>query len=136
MHVYVCIFVWVYIYSCVCMCVFQIVCVFMQQSHLLLFFNLCFPFFTIPMATPDPLPTTQGTEPATLKRQARSLTIVPQWKHLYATELMPLVAPMLQECRGRDVPQDQNEVTFNRGPLDIIYVVFFFFFFWSFLGHT
>ena len=33
---------------------------------------------------------------------------------VYATDLMPLVAAIWQECKGRGVPGDENEVTFNR----------------------
>lgn len=34
---------------------------------------------------------------------------------------MPLVAAIWQECKGRDVPGGEHEITFNRVPLDVVY---------------
>lgn len=42
---------------------------------------------------------------------------------VYVMDLMPLVAAIWQECKGRDVPGGENAITFNRVPLDVVYVV-------------
>lgn len=40
---------------------------------------------------------------------------------VYVMHLMPLVAAIWQECKGRDVPGGEHEITFNRVPLDVVY---------------
>lgn len=42
---------------------------------------------------------------------------------VYVMHLMPLVAAIWQECKGSDAPGGENEITFNRVPLDVVYVV-------------